>query len=162
MYQPISFTHKQFARWVELTAGKRNPFCKSNYLGENLSSDLTKYLKNSHGIRIGKYDWATTMLLLAVPFANKVVTAVVPNGYQIHPVVSDMADRYRVQVRTTSLSMFSQKKLNRMGLNYMVPVISHESDCVYPKWVEKAIGERPSEYRNLVPDSCLHFGNDTS
>ena len=45
-----------------------------------------------------------------------------------------------------------------MSLCYLVPVITHEPQCIYPKSVEKQLGERQTDNRDLVPQWVLDFG----
>ena len=159
IYQPICWTRRQFAKWVELTGYKRNPFCNSNILGEGLTSDLTAFFEKRNGIRIGEFQWSTTLMLLAIPFAKDIVTVIIPDNYQIDRVVFEKAKRYGVEVCEASLNSFTQQEIDRLSFNHMAAAITHDPKCVFPKSVEKAIGELQTDNRDLVPRSCLDFGN---
>jgi hypothetical protein len=160
IYQPICWTKKQFAHWVELTACTRNPFCDRNELGINALSDLATYFKKEHGIRIGELDWETTLMLFAIPFAKDKITVVTPLNYQIRPVVFERAKRYGIEVSTAPLALFSQEERERVSLNHMAPALTMEPECIFSKSVEEAIGEPQTANRDLVPQSWIDFGNE--
>ena len=158
MYQPICFTKRQFARWAELTGYKRNPFCERNILGVCALSDLIDFFEETHGIRMGEFNWSTTLILFAITFAKDAVTVVIPENYQIDPVVFEKAKRYGIEVCPVPLTVFSQREIERVSLNHMAPALTCDPRCVFSKSVEKAIGESQADNRNLVPQSWLDFG----
>lgn len=158
VFQPICWARSQFAYWMEYTGYKRNPFCYRNYIRELVPSDLTTFLEKKHDIRIGKFDWPTTLMLLAIPFAKDVLTVTIPDNFKIDPIVFERAKRYGVEVCASSLNSFSQKEKERLSLNYMVPITTYDPKCKYPESYEEAIGERQNDYQDLVPKSCLNFG----
>jgi len=158
IYQPDCWNMEQFARWMEMTDYKRNAFCNSNFLNEDLHSDLSMFLEKEHGIRIGEFEWSTTLMLLAIPFAKDFVTVVIPDNYQIPPVVFKRAKRNDVEVCTVPLSSFTREEKERLSFNHMAPAKKHDPMYLFDSSVEKAMGELQTDYRNLVPKSCLNFG----
>lgn len=159
IYQPICWSSKQFTRWAELSRYGRNPLCGNCWIGEGVSSELTALYRERHGVVFGKHDWTTTLLLLAIPFAEEVVTAVVPEGHAIDPVVFEMARRYKVEVCAAPLGSFTEGERGRLAINHMAPALVREPTCVFSKAVERAIGEGQTDNRDLVPPYLLEFGN---
>lgn len=159
-YQPDCWEMEQFAKWMEMTDYKRNPFCRNNMLDENYPSDLRASLGREHGIQIGEFDWSTTLILLAIPFAKDTVTVIAPNNYQVNPVIFKKAQSHGVEVRRLSLGCFSHQEIEKMSLNYMAPAINRdlEPKALFHRSVEEAIGELQTDNRHLVPRSCLNFG----
>jgi len=158
IYQPICWSKKQFACWIEATGYRRNPFCERNGLGKGALSDLNTFFEEELGIRTGEFDWSTTLMLFGIPFAKDVMTVVIPEGYRINPVVFKKARKYRVEICTTTLSSFTPGELERVAMNHMAPAITYDPRCVFPKSVAEAIGESQTDYQNLVPRSILEFG----
>ncbi len=159
IFQPISWTNRQFARWAELTGYMRAPFCNDSFLSEDNFGDLTTFYRNKHNIRIGEFHWSTTLILLAIPFAKEMLTVVIPEGYLIDKAVHEKAKKYGVQVRPVSHKLFSQTELDRLSRCHLVPAITCEPECIYTEDVEKSIGELQTDNIHLVPQSLMDFGN---
>lgn len=160
IFQPLSWTHKQYARWTELTHYRSNPFYRDNLFGGGFPDSLANYYRENHSIRTGEHNRSTALILMALPFAKDTLTVVTPDNYKIDQVVYEMAKRYRVKVSTTPVNMFSQAETERLSLCHLVPVIAHEPCVLYSKAVEKAIGESQTDNLHLVPQSLQDFGND--
>lgn len=158
LFQPICWSNRQFARWAELTQYRRNPFCRDTYLGPRGDSDLQNFYAREHGLKLGEYDWTTTLMLLALPFTRAVLTVVIPDGYRIERCVYEKAKSYRVSVVTTSARLFSPEDVSRISICHLVPAISHDPECVYSRKIEQAIGEPQSANRHLVPPVLAAFG----
>jgi len=160
IFQPLSWTHKQYARWTELTHYRSNPFYRDNLFGGGFPDSLANYYKNNHGTKIGEHRWSTTMILMALPFAKDVLTVVTPHNYHVDRVVYEKAQKYRVKVNTAPVNLFSQAEIERLSLCHLVPVITHEPCVLYSEAVEEAIGEYQTDNLHLVPQSLQDFGND--
>ena len=158
LFQPISWSNREFARWAELTRYRRNPFCRDAYLGPRGGGDLTNFYAGEHNIKVGENDWATSLILMALPFTRNVLTVVIPDGYRIDKYVFEKAKSYGVKVVATSARLFSPENVARLSICHLVPAISTDPVCVYSKKVEKAIGEPQSAYGHLVPPELAAFG----
>ena len=156
IFQPIFWTNRQFARWAELTRYRRNPFCTDSYLGSP-SSDLREFYAQAHGLKINEHDWETSLLLFALPFAQGVLPVVIPHGYRIKKCVYEKAKRYRLNIVTIPIGMFPPKRVARLSICHMAPVIKTEPECVFPRSVEQAIGESQTAYQHLLPKELIHF-----
>jgi hypothetical protein len=158
-FQPICWTNKQYAHWAESTNYRRNPFCNDSSLSESYSSDLSTYYKKAVGVEIGQFEWETTLLIFAIPFAKDVLTVVAPENYRIERIVHQKAKKYGVEMCTVPLRLFSQEEVEKVSCCYLVPAITHDPECIYSKEVERAMGEKQTENRHLVPQQVLDFGN---
>ena len=160
IYQPICWTKRQFAHWVEVMGYRRNPFCDRSELGVGGLSDLTAHFEKEHSIKIGEFDWVTTLMLFAIPFAKDRVTVVIPSNYQIHPIVFERAKRYGIEVSIAPLALFTQKERERVSLNHMAPALTMDPECIFSKSIEEGIGESQTMNRDLVPQSWIDFGKE--
>ncbi len=158
VFQPISWTNRQFARWAEITQYKRNPFCHDTLLSRSGRSELRDSYERNHDIRIGEHDWETTLILLALPYAPDLLTVVVPEGFRVKDLVFARARKQGVRVATTSLKSFSPEEISRLAACPLVPVTDIEPETRYSKSLEKAIGERQTKNRHMVPAPWLNFG----
>jgi hypothetical protein len=159
LYQPISWTDKQFANWAEMTRYRRNPYCYSNHLSERVSRHLSRLFKEKHGVQVGEHHWTTTLILTAIPFARDTVTVLIPDGHEIESVALEMAERYGVKVASVPLSVFSQEARERLSISYMAPAVVSKPRCLFSESIEKAIGEPQDASLDLVPETVFEFGN---
>jgi hypothetical protein len=152
IFQPICWTNKQFARWAEMTGYARTPFCSG-------IDELHALYRQRYHINIKALHWTTALILLAVPFAEEFLTVVIPAEYEIDKVVFAAATRYGVQVRFVPLQRFLQADLDRLSRCHMVPALSVEPTCTYAKEIERYIGEKQTDYLDLVPKVLTDFGS---
>ncbi|MGE3938808.1 MAG: hypothetical protein AB7F90_09065 [Nitrospirales bacterium] len=157
IFQPIFWTNRQFARWAELTRYRRNPFCRDTYLGSKGGGDLKEFYAHAHGLKFDEYDWETTLLLMALPFARRILSVVIPDGYRINRVVYEKAKRYGVNLVITPTKMFPPASVSRLSICHLAPVIKTEPECAFPRSVEQAIGESQTAYQHLLPPELLNF-----
>jgi hypothetical protein len=160
LYQPICWTKKQFSHWVEFSQYRRNPFSDRNELFGAGVQDLAGLFQEKHGIRTNEFDWPTTLMLMAIPYAKEAVTIVIPPDFQVHPAVYAKARKHRVEVSVSSLSLFRQEELNRLAINHMAPAVEFEPQCLFSKSIEDAMGEKQTENQDLVPESWRDFGSE--
>jgi len=151
IFQPICWTNKQFARWTEMTGYARTPFCSG--IGE-----LHALYRQRYHINIKDLHWTTALIMLAIPFAEEFLAVVIPAEYEIDKVVFAEATRCGVQVRTVPLQRFLQADLDRISRCHMVPALSVEPTCTYAKEIERSIGEKQTDYLDLVPKVLTDFG----
>jgi hypothetical protein len=157
LFHPICWTRQQFAQWFEVEGYKRSPICRANGLHSLFGSDLKDKYYQRHDIRINEYNWSTALILMAIPFADRTVTVVAPDDYTFEPVVLKKAKKFGVDLWRCSLNEFSKDRKKRMSINYMLPILRLDPKCVYPKNYEKAIGEKLSDYEELVPLQWKNF-----
>jgi len=159
IYQPISWTHSQFAGWMEMTGYSRNPICNDNGLMGYFPSDLVRLFEQKCGLKMRDYDWETLLILQAIPFAENLVTVVAPEGHAIDPIVYERAERSGIDIVVTPLSAFSQQELDRLPLNHMAPALSDDNECTFSEHISEAIGELATNNIELVPPSVSDFGD---
>ncbi len=156
IYHPLCWTLRQFTIWAEVTDFHRNPYCHENRLLN--CSLLEAIMMEKHGKSIKDYDWSTVLMFLAIPYAKTNLTVIAPHDYQIDPMVFKRAKQFGIDVGFFPLSGFPQERLERIAINHMVPVSSHDPECIYPNYVEKALGEGQTDNREFVSERVLNFG----
>lgn len=158
VFQPIFWTNRQFARWAEMTGYRRNPFCRDADLERYSQSDLKQLYENKHRLRLGEYDWVTSLILMALPFSREFLTVVLPGDCRIEPIVHERARKCGVRITTAPLNLFPEPLVSRLAACHLVPAIANEPETEYPEFLEKAIGESPKQNRELVPRAWIEFG----
>lgn len=159
VFQPLCWTNKQFAHWAELTDYRRNPFCNCGFLTRDEFGNLRDFYRDKYQIIVGEFDWPTTLILLAMPFAKEFLTVVVPEGYKISHEVYRRAKEFGIQVYPVSSGIFSHPEIERIKRCYLIPAEEIEPQCVYSKRIERIIGERQRDNIHLVPEEIINFGN---
>ncbi|MBN1567176.1 MAG: hypothetical protein JXA73_04990 [Acidobacteria bacterium] len=155
VFQPICWTNRQFARWAEITHYKRNPFYADTSLP---GDDLINCCERKLGIRLDEHDWTSALMLMALPFCRDSLTVVLPKSLRTEPIVYEKARTHRVRIITTPLELFPGDQVSRLAQCQLVPAISVEPEIRYSESVEKAIGEKQTQNRELVPPEWLNFG----
>ncbi len=158
LFQPLFWTNRQFARWAEVTGYRRNPFCQCADLDRYVQSDLKDFYEHRQHLRLGEYNWVTSLILMALPFSREFLTVVLPEDCRIEPVVHEKARKCGVRITTASLNQFPDALVTRLAACQLVPAITHEPETEYPEFLEKAIGESPKQNRELVPPAWIEFG----
>ena len=121
-------------------------------------SDLKQLYENKHRLRLGEYDWVTSLILMALPFSREFLTVVLPGDCRIQPIVHERARKCGVRITTAPLNLFPDALVARLAACHLVPAISNEPETEYPEFLEKAIGESPKQNRELVPRAWMEFG----
>ena len=121
-------------------------------------SRLKNFYEQKYGIMIGKHDWTSSMALIALPFCGDCLTVVMPESFQLEPIVYEQAQKQGVRVAANHLEMFSPEQISRVARCQMVPAESTEPEPVYSRSLERAIGESQNQNRELVPSEWLQFG----
>lgn len=160
LFQPLCWTDRQFAHWVETTRYERNPFYHGE--GSHLFSEagLRKWCGGRFPLRLRDHDWPTGMVLMALPFCTRSLTVVIPRGYRLEPVARERARDYGVDLVTIPLDRFPGSRIRRMSQCHLVPALTLDPEIVYSKSLERAIGEPQTKNRGLVPREWLHFGSE--
>jgi hypothetical protein len=158
IFQPICWKNAQFAHWAELTRYRRNPFYHSSLFDTSVIPDIITRHKLTGDETSGSVPWMTIMILSALPFAERILPVVAPLGFQVDTLVYRQAKQRGIDVRVVPLDLFSQQDVERASLCHLVPAITVEPECVYPKWVEKQIGEQQTDNIDLVPQWVRDFG----
>ena len=156
IFQPPFCSHKQFARWAEITGFRRNPFLTSGMHRDN-EYQLHEYY-GKLGIDLDGLPYSSALILMAAPFANEIVTVVAPSGLALDPIVSDFIQRRRLHLKHIPLEIFDEKDVQRIATCHLVSVIAQEPRLVFSHEAEKIIGEHQEQYMELVPNHWLNFG----
>jgi hypothetical protein len=121
-------------------------------------SELRNTYERAHGVKIGEHEWTTTLVLLALPYARRLLTIVAPEEYRVPHLVLERARRLGVKVGITSLKSFASGEISRLAACPLVPVIDVEPEPRYSRSLEKALGEKQTDNRLMVPPEWLNFG----
>ena len=162
IFQPICWTDRQFAHWVETTRYERNPFLSSAGCDPFSERGLKVWYEQKYGLRLQDHDWATSMALMAMPFCADTLTVVMPQTCLLEPIAYERAQEQRIHLTTVPLDMFPVRQVSRLSECQIVPAVTIDPEIVYPKSIERAIGESQTKNRKLVPPEWLHFGNESS
>jgi hypothetical protein len=122
-------------------------------------ANLAKRFREKHGISIGEHSWTTSLILMAIPYARRSVSVVVPPGYRIEEAVYRKAREYGVDICPVSLDLFSAGERERVVSCHYVPVLTLSPDSAYSESVEKEIGERQTDNLHLIPPSLQNYGS---
>lgn len=144
---------KRTAEWALETKLTRNPVCDyATFEG------LCEYFRERYALELGDSSWDIALIRMAIPFANKAITVVAPDGYELPLVVRQEAAAKRIQVRVVPLSYFPSDVLRRMSHLVWLPVLRREFDeeaqidvPVYPEHVKRHFNEPMNAYRRLIP-----------
>lgn len=158
IYQPLSWSNEQYARWLEHTGYKRNPICRETGR-ERDQRELSRLLKDKHGIEMKEHHWSTILIMLAIPFAREVLPVVLPRSFQIKRAAYEMAAKYGVKLSPVFIKNFDSSDVEKLACCYLVPVITHDPQCLYSEEVEEAIGEKQTSNWEKVPKEMLEFGH---
>ncbi len=156
-YLPLPWNNQQFARWAEHTGYSRTPICRDTSL-ESQGAELRHLFKHRHGIDLEKYHWSTAMIMLAIPYARKVLPVVIPPDFRIERAAHDMAASHRVRLSPVPLKKFDPTEVEKLATCYLVPIITHDPQCIYSEQVEEAIGEKQTANQHMVPKVIREFG----
>jgi hypothetical protein len=158
LYHPAMFSNSQHTYWAEACGYKQAPFCDYPLM-VSPDANLVKRFRERHGITIGEQHWTTSLILMAIPYARRLVTVVVPHGYKIEETVYRKAKEYGVDICPVSLDLFSTEERERAVKCHYAPVLTLSPDSAYSESVEKEIGERQTDNLHLIPTSLQNFGN---
>ncbi len=160
LFQPICWNNIQFARWGETTAYRRNPIAENIFLDSKYSSELKSIFQSTLGLELPteNIDWKTSLILMAIPFSRGVVTLVAPRSCRISPMVNKIAKQMNVHIARTDLDNYPPARRRRLSLNYMAPSICSDPETIFEPWVGEALGESPTDNRELVPAHWRDFG----
>jgi hypothetical protein len=158
LYHPAMFSNGQHTCWAEACDFKQAPFCDYPLM-DSPDANLAKRFREKHGISIGEHSWTTSLILMAIPYARRSVTVVVPHGYRIEETVYRKAKEYGVDIYPVSLNLFSTEERERAVKCHYAPVLTLSPDSAYSESVEKEIGERQTDNLHLIPTSLQNFGN---
>jgi hypothetical protein len=121
-------------------------------------SELRDTYERLHGVKMGEHLWTTTLCLLTLPYARHHLTVVAPEGFHVPGLVLERARQRGVTVALASLKAFAPEEISRLAACPLVPVLGVEPEPRYSMSLEKALGERQTDNRRMVPPEWLNFG----
>lgn len=155
-FGPVFHHDQQYARWLELTRGLRNPLFTRSYL-----SDIPKPVSRhcaSMGTPLGVLRWQDDIVRVAIPYAGRQVTVVLPRHYQLDPVVYQETARLGKHLSLVSLERFSASDIQRARSNLMVPGLANASSPQYEANAQSSIAEERERFAHRMPEKWKRFG----
>jgi hypothetical protein len=153
-YGPVFDHDQQYARWLELTNGSHNPL-HSDHFG--IPSTVSRHCE-SLGTPLGKLRWQDDIVRMAVPFAGRQVTVVLPKHYKLDSAVYREAAQSRKRLALVSLDCFSTSDVERAQCNLMVPGRTNESRPEYAADAQAAVAEERERFAHRMPEKWKRFG----
>jgi len=150
MYLPMHFMADQDCAAAETLGLRRTPV---------IPGDILDFFREQHGLLLGAADWPTALVRMAIPYADRAVTVVAPDGFRLPSIVfSEAARRPRpIQIAVVPLSCFPREQVARTAEAITAPVVEEGGTQHFPESIERLLGERADTYGHLVPASLLHY-----
>jgi hypothetical protein len=149
---------KQGSRWAEAMGYRRSPLCPGLVDMGDIASLMAMFAER-HGVTLDEASWETSLVRLAIPYAEGSLTIVAPDRYELGPLVREEAARKHVELRVVPHSYFPRDELRSISRNYIVPRSPEPDVDKVPETVARLLG-RPDANRRLVPPRWLYFGLD--
>lgn len=140
-----SLNHLQSARWLEACDYTGCPILRFSGV-----RNLFQFYRDQYKIVLCEATWVTSLIRIAVPFAKRRVTVILPKGQMLEPrAVRDAAAR-RVTLETVPLSRFSAKHIETIRNQYLVRPFDVDR-MEYPDELQSLFGESPRKHLELLP-----------
>ena len=156
LFSPVFDDMKQYTRWVEMTAGRRNAWVEGLSLSA-LPQSLLSHCK-AQGRPVGDLAWQNDIVRMAIPFARTRVTVVLPSHFELHPVVQEEATRMGKRLGCVALERFDATEIERVRTKQSVPGYMNGRTTEYPPQVARTIGEPQHRYAERMPHKWRRFG----
>jgi hypothetical protein len=140
-----SLNHLQSARWLESCDYTGCPIV---HFGG--TQDLFQYYQREHSIALDREKWVSSLIRMALPFAKRRVTVLLPKSQVIEPPVSRDAAVRRISLECLPLTHFSQERITTIRNQYLVRPLDVNT-LEYPDALQAAFGEPPRKYIQLLP-----------
>lgn len=157
VWGPVFNNDRQYA-WFAEAHYRQLLFYQSTMFG--LPGKLKEYADLvSEGSNI-KPRWQDQMIAMALPFANRRLTVVIPKAFKINPHLNHLASTMGKEICTISIDRFDQNHVERIKKIYSVPglTINSRGETEFPPFVEKLLGESTGCYQHLVPPRIRKYG----
>jgi hypothetical protein len=164
IYLPTHFTLQPTAWFLENTHYRSTPIV--NYHGPTYSSEqhlheghaVTRLFRDTYGMSLDLSDWPTTLIRMAIPFAQSTVTVIAPDQYSIPINAGNEAVRRGVTIRTVPHSAFLRDSLSAISTWYGAAAIAGTLGTKFPAAIERQFGEPASANSHLLPPYWRNYG----
>lgn len=140
-----SLNHLQSARWLEACDYTGCPILR--FSG---ARHLFQFYRDEYKIALREDKWVTSLIRIALPFAKRRITVLLPKGQMLEPGAVREAAARRISLETVPLSRFSTKHIEIIRNQYLVrPFDVDRMD--YPDELQSLFGESPRKHLDLLP-----------
>ncbi|MFO7613536.1 MAG: hypothetical protein R6W71_02750 [Bacteroidales bacterium] len=156
IFIPACFNGRQEARFLEDNDFDRSPMTRNgDFYG------LLQTYRDRHRMQFNLADWPTTLLKMAIPYAEKCVTVIAPDGFHIKPEVFAEAACYKIRVSVVPLSLFPKTMLHNVSRHLFCNPADKEGTR-YPEYIERLMGQKADAYNHIVPQYLREYGMQDS
>jgi len=106
---------RQSVQWLEATGYNRCPL-----LHDLSMEELLEFYLEHFAIAIDMRNWATALLLFAIPYARKQVVIIGHENFIIAEEVKQQAKERRIRLETVPLTFFSSERIDKIRHQYVV------------------------------------------
>ena len=154
IYMPIYFNGIQEARWLEETFYKKCPI----YSGGGIKSFMNWFYKKFN-IDLRKSQLPETLIRMAIPYAEKELRVVVPEGYYPSEIVYEEAKHWGVSIELLPHSLFPVELIKKAIHQYALLPEDREG-LRFPEAALKLLDIDADACKKLMPDNLLNYGMD--
>ncbi len=113
---------------------------------------LVSLYKERYTLDLNPEDWISTMIGLAIPYAQTTVVVVTPRGFVLDRSLTRAARKMGKSIALVPLSYFSDSVVKRLQTNYGVRRQETPMGDIFDPLAVRLLGEEPDCYRHHVPD----------
>lgn len=136
----------QSARWLEASDYTGCPITRSSDAPE-----LFSYYQREHRMALDQEDWVSSLIRLALPYAKRRVTVLLPKNQPVSPTVQKEVNRLGLSLETLPLGQFPPDQIQIIRSQYLVQPLD-VNRMIYSEGLEKAMGETPAKHLELLPE----------
>jgi hypothetical protein len=156
VFGPVFHHDQQYARWLELSRGLRNPlFSRSSPQG--VPACLSQHC-DSMGTPLGRLSWQTDIVRMAIPYGGRHITVVAPRHFNLDSRVFKEAARLGKSISQVSLDRFSDSDVQRAQTNLMVLGTGQGNSPQYTSDAKSSIDEKHKCFARRMPEKWERFG----
>jgi hypothetical protein len=156
VFGPIFHHDRQYARWLELSRGLRNPLSAYDR-PSGIPSCVSQHC-GTQGTPLGQLRWQDDIVRMALPYAGRQLTVVVPRHCNLDPLVLREAALLGKNISPVTLDQFANSDVLRARSNLMVPGITHDSSPQYALDAQSSIDENHKRFAHRMPEKWKRFG----
>lgn len=114
---------------------------------------VTQHFRDAYGMTLDLGDWPTTLIRMAIPFAQAAVTLVAPELYAVPGIARNEAARRGVTLRSVPHSAFPRETLSAAATWYGAKAIAGTLGREFPAATERLFGQPATANSHLLPPS---------
>ena len=152
VFIPVYFNGVQEARWLEDTGYEKNPM----YSGGGILGFM-RWFHNTFDIDLCTTQWPESLIRMAIPFAEKELRVVAPDGYYPSGLVYAEANARGINIELLPHSLFPGDQIEKASHQYCLTPLDKEGRR-FPKAALQMLDMDIDSYKKLMPDNLLNYG----